>query len=194
MALLHSPVRRYGGYGAYGARGAVPAVEALPMRIFGTVKESFVDGPGVRFVIFVQGCPHHCPGCHNPGSHDPAGGTPTTADELWREIEKRSSLVTGVTFSGGEPFIYARELAQIGAAARAAGLNVMTYSGWTYEELIKMAAADSGVRSLLTVSDYLVDSPFILEKRTLELPYRGSSNQRFLDIRGYPTTTNILNA
>ena len=119
---LHRPVRRYGGVQV--------SVEKIPVRLFGTVSESIVDGPGIRYVIFVQGCPHHCPGCHNPGSHDPDGGTLTDTASLWETILKYPHI-DGITFSGGEPFSHGAALAEIGRAAREKGLNVMTYSGYT---------------------------------------------------------------
>ncbi len=167
------------------------SVEDRPIRLFGTVAESIVDGPGVRYVIFVQGCPHHCPGCHNPGSHDPRGGSETTTAELWSAI-RRDPLVTGVTFSGGEPFLWASELAELGRAAAEVGLDVMTYTGYTYEQLLEMAETDEGVRALLTVTNYLVDGRFEQDKRDLTLKYRGSSNQRILDVTCYPNSTNAL--
>lgn len=178
---LHQP-RRY----SFGAE-PVRAVHNLPLRLYGTVSESIVDGPGIRFVIFVQGCPHHCPGCHNPLSHDPAGGTPSTVGELWSKIDAMGHL-DGVTFSGGEPFAHAAALAEIGRLARSKGLNVMTYSGYTYEKLLEKAKTDADVRELLTVTNYLVDGPFVLAERDLSLKFRGSRNQRILDVTCYPNS------
>ncbi len=176
---LHRPVRRF---------GSAPApVSKLPIRLYGTVSESIVDGPGIRFVIFVQGCPHHCPGCHNPLSHDPEGGTLTDTAALWDEILAHP-YIDGITFSGGEPFTHAAALAEIGRAAREKGLNVMTYSGYTWERLLDMADSDPGIKSLLTVTNYLVDGPFVLAERDLTLKYRGSRNQRILDITCYPNS------
>ncbi len=162
-----------------------------PIRLFGTASESIVDGPGVRFVIFVQGCPHHCPGCHNPESHDPSGGKLSSTLDLWKEIQ-RDPLLTGVTFSGGEPFLWADELADIGAAARDAGLDVMTYTGYTYEQLLKRGETDLSVRRLLTVTNYLVDGRFEQDKRDLTLKFRGSRNQRILDVTCYPNSKNAV--
>ncbi|MBQ4354610.1 MAG: radical SAM protein [Clostridia bacterium] len=159
----------------------------MPLRLYGTADESYVDGPGIRYVIFVQGCPHRCPGCHNPLSHDPSGGTPVTADALWAKIDAMNHL-DGVTFSGGEPFTHAAALAEIGRLARAKGLTVMTYSGYTYEKLLAMAETDDAVRDLLTVTNYLVDGPFILAERDLSLRFRGSRNQRILDVTCYPNS------
>jgi len=164
-------------------------IENLPIRLFGVVRESIVDGPQLRYVVFVQGCPHHCPGCHNPLSHDPDGGTPSTVGELWSKIDAMGHL-DGVTFSGGEPFYHAAALAEIGRLARSKGLNVMTYSGYTYEKLLEKAKTDAGVRALLTVTNYLVDGPFVLAERDLSLKFRGSRNQRILDVTCYPNSEN----
>ena len=85
-------------------------IESLPIRLFGVVRDSIVDGPGMRYVVFVQGCPHRCPGCHNPGSHSYTGGKLTTTDKIWADIQKYP-LTRGITFSGGEPFLWGHELA-----------------------------------------------------------------------------------
>ena len=163
----------------------------IPLRLFGLAEESFVDGPGIRFAVFVQGCPHHCEGCHNPGSHDPESGTESSVNELWTKID-RASYIDGVTFSGGEPFTHAEALAEIGRRAHEKGLNVMTYSGWTYEKLMEMAEDDENIRALLTVTDILVDGPFILAQRDLQIRFRGSRNQRALDVSGYPGSKEIV--
>lgn len=190
MAKLHTPISR-GRASMIGGNSA--EIPELPIRIFGTAGESIVDGPGMRYVIFVQGCPHGCPGCHNPESHDINGGKLTTTAELWRDIE-RYPLTTGITFSGGEPFLWARELSKIGKKARERGMNVMTYTGYLWEDLLEMAESDENIRELLTVTNYLVDGPFILEKRDLTLLYRGSGNQRILDITCYPNSRNAAPA
>ena len=163
-------------------------VEELPIRLFGVARESIVDGPKLRLVVFVQGCPHHCPGCHNPESHDPEGGYMSTTTRIWNAI-KENPLLKGVTFSGGEPFLWGHELAAIGKAARAAGLDVMTYTGFTYEKLLERAETEPSVKELLTVTNYLVDGPFVLAERDLNLKFRGSRNQRILDVTCYPNST-----
>ena len=162
-------------------------VKSLPIRLAGVISESIVDGPNLRFVIFTQGCPHHCPGCHNPETHDPAGGEETTTDRIWAKIDA-NPMLKGITFSGGEPFLWGQELAEIGRAAAAKGMNVMTYSGYTYEKLLEMAKHDAGVHALLCVTDYLIDGPYVESLRNLELQFRGSSNQRILEITCYPNS------
>ena len=181
---LHSP-KRY-------SFGEDHSLSPVPLRLFGFVPESIVDGPGIRAAVFVQGCPHHCPGCHNPDSHDPHGGILTDSRTVWEKIKPLS--VSGVTFSGGEPFMQASALYEIGRAARERGLNVMTYSGYTAEELFGLAERDAGVKNLLTVTNYLVDGRFVLAERDLTLKFRGSRNQRILDITGYPNSAAIVAA
>lgn len=179
--MLHSPRRHSFGPDPL----ARPA--DLPLRLYGTVAESIVDGPGLRFAIFVQGCPHHCPGCHNPLSHDPEGGTLSSTAALWDRILALPHL-TGITFSGGEPFAQPAPLAELGRAAQNRGLHVMTYSGYSYETLLEMAKTDDSVHRLLTVTNYLVDGPYLEAKRDLTLKFRGSSNQRILDVTCYPNS------
>ena len=152
------------------------------MRIAGLVQDSIVDGPGFRFTVFTQGCPHKCPGCHNPETHDPLGGSEMTAGEV---ISKMLSnpLTDGLTLSGGEPFSQAADCAAIAAAAQKNGLNVWAYSGHTFEELLELSKSDNGIAALLAQIDVLVDGPFILSERTLSLSWRGSRNQRLIDVK-----------
>lgn len=162
-------------------------IENLPIRLFGVVRESIVDGPDLRYVIFVQGCPHKCQGCHNPESHAYKGGKMTTTDRIWNDIIK-NPLIKGLTFSGGEPFIWGHELAVIANKAVALGMTIMTYTGFTYEHLLKKAETEPSVRELLAATNYLVDGRYIEEQRDLSLRFRGSSNQRILDVTCYPNT------
>lgn len=150
------------------------------LRIAGTVQDSIVDGPGIRFVIFTQGCPHHCPGCHNPQTHDFAGGYEVNSEELIQKMEE-NPLLSGVTFSGGEPFCQAEALVPIAEAVKAAGKHLMVYTGYLYEQLLAMK--DPFVQRLLELADVLVDGPFILAERNLTLQYRGSENQRVIDLK-----------
>ncbi|NCA98859.1 MAG: anaerobic ribonucleoside-triphosphate reductase activating protein [Clostridia bacterium] len=151
-----------------------------PLRIHSSVAESIVDGPGIRSVIFTQGCPHHCPGCHNPQTHDFAGGSLVDTQAIVAEI-LTNPLLTGVTFSGGEPFCQPAPLAEIARAVHTAGLDVVAYTGYTLEQLVAMAETDPAICDLLLEIDLLIDGPFILAERDLTLQFRGSRNQRFLD-------------
>lgn len=152
---------------------------AKPLRIAGTVQDSIVDGPGIRYVIFTQGCPHRCPGCHNPQTHDFSGGKDADVEEILSQIFG-NPLASGVTFSGGEPFAQADALVPVAEAVKEHGKNLMIYTGYLLEQLQKMN--HSGVQRLLELSDILVDGPFILEERDLTLQYRGSANQRVIDM------------
>lgn len=148
------------------------------IRIAGIVRESIVDGPGFRFTVFTQGCFHHCPGCHNPETHDPMGGQLVTVESL-ADAMRKNPLLDGLTLSGGEPFEQVDACVALAEEARGMGLNVWAYSGYTFEQLL----ADPGKRKLLEVCDVVVDGPFILSERTLEKRFRGSRNQRVIDVR-----------
>lgn len=150
------------------------------MRIFGLQQDSIVDGPGFRFACFVQGCPHGCPGCHNPDSHDPAGGQEMSVEEVARQLLK-NPLTDGLTLSGGEPFAQAEDCLALAKIAHGHGLNVWSYSGWTFEYLRDRGTPEQ--KALLAELDVLVDGPFLLSERTLALPWRGSRNQRVVDVR-----------
>lgn len=157
----------------------------MELRIAGTVGESIVDGPGFRFTIFMQGCPHGCEGCHNPQTHDFNGGIVVDTDQLYNEIIK-DPLLDGVTFSGGEPFCQCKPLAELAGRIKAFNifpLNVISFTGYTYEYLIANADDNNGYLELLQQLDYLVDGPFILSQRSLELKFMGSKNQRFIDVQ-----------
>ena len=151
------------------------------MRIYGVVTDSIVDGPGFRTAIFTQGCPHHCPGCHNPESHDPDGGTEWTLEAVEAKFTG-NPLLDGITLSGGEPFQQPAACAELARRAHAKGLNVWTFTGYLYEQLLQKAEADPAIADLLQQTDVLVDGPFLLDQRSLELLYKGSKNQRTIDL------------
>lgn len=153
----------------------------MTLQISGTVNDSIVDGPGLRFTVFVQGCPHHCKGCHNPQTHAFEGGKPVESEELLQKI-KDNPLLDGVTFSGGEPFCQAEALADLGMHIRKMGLNIMTYTGYTLEYLLEHRE-ENGYGKLLTVTDWLVDGPFIEAQKSYMLHFKGSANQRIIDVQ-----------
>ncbi len=144
----------------------------------GIQADSIVDGPGIRTTVFCQGCPHHCPGCHNPETWEFGCGTPTEAETVL-EIVRGNPLCRGVTFSGGEPFSQAEELARLGRMLKAAGYEVAAYSGYTLEQLLE---GTDGQKELLGTLDVLIDGPFLQAERSLELNFRGSRNQRVLNV------------
>ena len=148
------------------------------MRIHETLHDSIVDGPGLRFVVFVQGCPHRCAGCHNPQTHDPHGGREVSVDDIIQDM-KKNPLLDGITLTGGEPFMQAQDCATLAKAAKALGLNVWCYSGWTLDELRQMPEA----QVLLDEIDVLVDGPYMEEQRSLSLKWRGSKNQRVITMQ-----------
>lgn len=153
----------------------------MELRISGVMQESIVDGPGLRFVIFTQGCPHHCDGCHNPQTHDFDKGKLTGTDELYERYFK-NPILQGVTLSGGEPFIQPAPLAELCERFKSSGVNIIIYSGFTYEELLKLSESDEDVLRVLSACDTLVDGRFDISRKSLALKFRGSTNQRVIDL------------
>jgi anaerobic ribonucleoside-triphosphate reductase activating protein len=149
------------------------------IHLFGIAEDSIVDGPGIRTVFFAQGCPHHCKGCHNPESWPFTGGTPMDEERL-SEIALSNPLSHGVTFSGGEPFAQAEGFTTLAKRLKENKMEIACYTGYTFEELIAHGTAEQ--LSLLSELDVLVDGPFMLEERSLELYFKGSRNQRILDV------------
>lgn len=152
------------------------------LKISGVVKESIVDGPGIRYVVFTQGCPHHCEGCHNPQTHDFEGGKYVKIDDIVEDI-KKNPLIKGVTISGGEPFMQATQVAKLISKLDENKYNVMTYTGFEYEYLLKNANEDNGYMKLLQNTDILIDGKFDISKKSFFVPFRGSTNQRAIDLK-----------
>jgi len=157
-----------------------PDDTSAQLRLAGVIEESAVDGPGLRFVVFAQGCPHNCTGCHNPQTHIFDAGFLSTARRM-TEVILHNSMITGVTLSGGEPFCQAPAFAELAQNVRQHGLHVMTYTGYTIEQLWDMH--DPDVNNLLLHSDWLVDGKYIESQRDLLLKFRGSKNQRIIDLK-----------
>jgi len=160
------------------------------VRIAGTVDDSIVDGPGIRLAIFTQGCSRNCPGCHNPQSHDFSAGSEVSVEELWQRIAA-NPLLSGITFSGGEPFEQAASLIALAERVHTAGLSVWAYSGYRYEELVDGIPSASAAR-LLELCDVLVDGAYLQEFRSLELKWRGSTNQRVIDVAASQTAGSVV--
>lgn len=152
------------------------------LNLSGTVNDSIVDGPGIRYVIFVQGCPHHCLGCHNPQTHDFNGGKIVDMEKILSEI-RDNPLLGGVTFSGGEPFCQPEALADLGREIKAMNKHLMVYSGYTYEQLLELGKKRPAILELLALADVLVDGPFVEAEKDLSLSFRGSANQRLIDLK-----------
>lgn len=151
------------------------------IRMAGIVRESIVDGPGIRFTIFCQGCPHKCEGCHNPETHDFNGGNDVSIDRILQEIDK-NPLLAGVTFSGGEPLCQPEAFSVLAKKVKERGLDVTVFSGFTYEEILKMSDENEAVNSLMSNTDILIDGQFIIAEKDLTLQFRGSRNQRVIDL------------
>ncbi len=176
---------RFSGYAQAQLGGGILARERgigrMELRIAGIIRESVVDGPGIRSVVFAQGCPRFCPGCHNPEAVNPDGGRIMQDREILEVIEK-VKLLRGVTFSGGEPFLQAGAFARLGRQIKKKGLDLMVYTGYTWEELLRLAGENPPVMELLRVSDYLVDGPYVEAQKDLNLAFRGSRNQRVIEV------------
>lgn len=151
------------------------------IRIAGVVRESIVDGPGIRFTVFCQGCPHNCEGCHNPETHDFNGGYDCSIEKIINEIDK-NPLLTGVTFSGGEPMCQPDRFLNLAKEIKKRKLDIVIFSGYTFEELEKMASSNNSIKDLLLLTDYLIDGKFMLAEKDLALKFRGSRNQRYIDM------------
>jgi len=152
------------------------------VRVCGFSRESIVDGPGIRAVVYAQGCPHHCPHCHNPSTWDFQGGYELDIDDIVGRV-KETGLLRGVTLSGGEPFAQAESFAELAGRVKALGLDVVTYTGYTFEELVEIAQKDPSVARLLSCTDILIDGPYRHEERDLALAFRGSRNQRIIEVQ-----------
>lgn len=149
------------------------------MRIADLMSDSIVDGPGLRLTVFTQGCPHRCPECHNWETHNPDGGREVSLEELETAMA-RNPLLQGLTLSGGEPFLQAEECAELARRAHGRGLDVWTYTGYTLEELTGAGRGDWN--RLLSETDVLVDGPFLAGRKSYSALFRGSDNQRLIDI------------
>lgn len=189
--------------------------ENTTISLYGTVPDSIVDGPGLRYAVFVQGCSHHCPGCHNPESQPAEGGTETTLAALLADI-RANGLVHDVTLSGGEPFEQPKACAALAAELKRNGYGIWCYTGYLYDDLAGRAEAartqqaqreeagltgnaltegiadDLAVGDLLDSIDVLVDGPFVESRKSLELKWCGSSNQRLIDVPATRRTGSIV--
>jgi len=150
------------------------------IRIFGTADDSIVDGPGIRLAVFAQGCSFACPGCHNPLAQPFEGGREVTVAALVQLIED-NPLLAGITLTGGEPFQQPEPFLELARYARDKGLSVWAYSGYVWEELLAGTPGEAA-RELLLEVDVLVDGRFEEARASYELKWRGSANQRIIDV------------
>lgn len=150
----------------------------MKIRLASTLQpDSIVDGEGIRTVIWTQGCPHHCPGCHNPGTHDFTLGSLVEVEEIKEQLTHLSGQ-DGITFSGGDPMYQPRACKEIAQYAKTLGLTVWCYTGDTFEEVLQ----NQEKRAFLNHIDVLVDGKFDLSQRSLDLQFKGSANQRIIDV------------
>ena len=152
----------------------------MRISLSGVTGDSIVDGPGLRLTIFTQGCLHHCPGCHNPQTHDPEGGSWADTEDILAAAAE-NPLLDGITLSGGDPFLQPVPCLALAEGAHKIGLNVWTYTGYAWEALLEENDAEK--LALLKETDVLVDGPFLLAERSLELRFCGSRNQRLIDVK-----------
>lgn len=150
------------------------------IRIAGIEEESIVDGPGIRMVIFTQGCKHNCMGCHNPETHSFDGGYLIDINHIINMV-KENPLLDGITISGGDPFEQSYECSILAKKVKDLGLNIVTYTGYTFEEILKTEK----YRDLLLQTDILIDGKFDISKKSMMIPFIGSTNQRIIDVKKY---------
>ena len=141
--------------------------------------DSIVDGQGIRAVVWTQGCSHNCPFCHNPQTHDFKGGELIELDDVIEKLENLSGQ-TGVTFSGGDPMFQPKQCAILAKKTHELGMNIWAYTGFTFEELLK--SQNNDILDFLSNIDVLIDGRFEIDKKSMDLEFRGSSNQRIIDV------------
>ena len=161
----------------------------MNIRLAGEVAESIVDGPGIRYTIFTQGCLHNCPGCHNPQTHPLNDGYYKDTDEIIKLI-RLNPLTSGLTISGGEPFLQVEPVLDLVLKAKQINQNIIIYTGFTFEELKNLN--NENILKIFNNIDLLIDGRFDINKRSLELLFRGSSNQRIIDMKKTIKTNNIV--
>lgn len=161
----------------------------MEIKLSGVVNDSIVDGPGIRLTVFTQGCPHHCPGCHNPQTHDPEDGYVGDTELILAALAE-NPLLDGITLSGGEPMDQPIPCADLAEGAKKLGLNVWAYTGYLWENLLEKR--NPHILRLLNQIDVLIDGPFLLDQRSLELLFCGSNNQRLIDVKKSLSTGNIV--
>lgn len=145
-------------------------------------QDSIVDGEGIRTVIWTQGCPHNCLGCHNPITHDFEGGALVDIELIKKDIDELDGQ-DGITFSGGDPFIQPLACSILAKHAKEKGLNIWCYTGYTFEHLLELAKVKSDIKAFLDQIDVLVDGKFEISKKSYSAVFRGSTNQRIIDVK-----------
>lgn len=152
------------------------------IRLSGIAYESLVNGPGMRRVYFSQGCRHNCFGCFNPDTHDFNGGEELNMDELIEDALS-NPMIKGITFSGGDPLERAEEFSYMAKSFKKAGLNIWCYTGYSFEEILEKMKLNNFLKELVENIDVLVDGKFEVDKKDENLRFRGSCNQRIIDVQ-----------
>ena len=152
------------------------------MNIAGFYPDSISNGEGWRAVLFVSGCPHRCIGCHNPQTWDSSEGMPYEENDIFEQI-MNNPFLDGLTLSGGEPFLYYKQLTSLVMRVKQKGLNIWAYTGFTFEELLSKSYSNSSLDCFIKHIDVIVDGKFEIDKRDSKLLFRGSSNQRIIDVQ-----------
>ena len=161
------------------------------VRLAGIAYESLVNGPGMRRVFFAQGCKHKCEGCFNPETHSFDGGEIMNMDKLIKDVLD-NPMLKGVTFSGGDPIEQAHSFAYMAKAFRSKNLSIWCYTGYTFEELLELMNSNDGINELLNNIDVLIDGKFELMNRNEELKFKGSTNQRIIDVKNSLSSGNVI--
>ena len=164
----------------------------MKIRIAGFEKHSSVNGPGVRYVLFTQGCPHHCQGCQNPDTWSKSGGVEYECKDIIDDI-LNTKYIDGVTISGGDPLLQAPAILEIVTALKEKNYNIWCYTGWTYEEIDSLKVSLEA-KKILEFIDVLVDGPFVLSLLSTTCIYRGSTNQRLIDCKKTIKSHEIIEA
>ncbi|MCM1163528.1 MAG: anaerobic ribonucleoside-triphosphate reductase activating protein [Muribaculaceae bacterium] len=154
------------------------------MRVIDIVPGTTVDGPGLRTSIYFAGCSHHCPGCHNPQTHNPAGGQEMSVDDIIAVVEENGF---DVTFTGGDPLMQVDDLCTLASKLRERGYGLWCYTGYLFDQVV----ADDKLSQILPYLEVLVDGPFLEGERDVTLRFRGSRNQRLVDVAA-STAGNIV--
>ena len=152
----------------------------MTVRIAGFTEDSIVDGNGIRYTIYFQGCNHGCKGCHNPETHSIDGGTEYDISDILSLIDSQH-LASGITLSGGDPFLQPEQAVEICKYVHSKGKSIWCYTGYTFEQIIN--SGDDRYIELLTNTDVLVDGRFDIDKKSLDIAFSGSSNQRLIDVK-----------
>jgi len=146
------------------------------------MKDSIVDGEGIRTVIWTQGCSHKCPGCHNPQTHSFDDGFELDIEEVKEEIDALEGQ-DGITFSGGDPLHQVDACLELAKYIKSKKMTIWCYTGFTYEALISLSEKNPKIKEFLKIIDVLIDGPFLLEQKSLDCVFRGSKNQRIIDTK-----------